>query len=103
MALGYRTEEREKARDEARAEAARRISRNDTLFASAEFGEFLREVAQRAGYFSANAVLPGFLAGYNAALRDIVNGLVVNSTRGPEWLRSYAADRCAARKCEEKR
>lgn len=98
---GRRFGRRAAACEQARAERARRIARNDALFANEDFGEFLREVAQRAGYFSANAVLPGFLAGYNAALRDVVNGLVVNSTRGPAWLCNYAADRSAQRNNEE--
>lgn len=103
MAMGYGTERRSAGREAARAERARRIARNDALFADEGFCEFLREVAQRAGYFSAGAAMPGFLAGYGAALRDVVNGLVVNSTRGPAWLCNYAADRSAARNDEERR
>lgn len=103
MAAGHGAERRAAERERSRADRARRTARNDALFGDEGFCEFLREVAQRAGYFSASADLPGFLAGYGAALRDVVNGLVVNSTRGPAWLCNYAADRSAARNDEERR
>lgn len=99
--LGYVNARREQA-DRASADTlADKIRRNDALFGSDDFRDFLEDVAHRAGYFSANAVLPGFLAGYNAALRDIVNGLVVNSKDGAKWLSAYATKVASARTKEE--
>ena len=68
-----------------------KIQRNDALFENANFRDFLADVANRALYFRPLTGLPDEALHATLALRDIVNGLVVNSSRGADWLREYAA------------
>ncbi len=82
--------ERRRAEDAARRAAA--SLRNDELLKSDNFRDFLAAIAGRAEYFHAEYSRPDeWYAGYHAALRDIVNGVVMNSSRGADWLRDYAA------------
>jgi len=89
------------AKEAAAARRAEYAARNDALLADGNFAEFLGEVADRARYLKAEFEGGGaWGAGYRAALRDLVNGIVVNSTRGPVWLGAYAAEKI--RKTTEK-
>lgn len=72
-----------------RSEASRR---NDELLENGNFRAFLAAIAARAGYFRASRPMPDeWGRGYRDALTDIVNGVVMNSTKGADWLRDYAA------------
>ena len=92
--LGYSDHEEAKRQQETKRSEA--VMRNDALFSSKNFRAFLATVADRAGYFAASASSrEEWFNGYAAALKDIVNGLIVNSTTGAEWLREYAAGKAA--------
>ena len=78
-----------------RAQSQRKHERNDALFEDGSFRDFLADVADRAGYLAAESPLDDWMRGYRAALRDLVNGLVVNSSRGAGWLSAYAATHLA--------
>lgn len=82
----------ERKREEAAARRAAASLRNDELLKSDNFRDFLAALANRAEYFHADYSRPDeWYAGYHAALRDIVNGVVMNSSKGADWLRDYAA------------
>ena len=66
------------------------IERNDALLESSAFRDFLAAVANRAGYMDGTFGLPEAERTRREALRDIVNGVIRNSSKGSEWLREYA-------------
>ena len=89
-------EVRRRTRDEARIA-------NDALLEGEAFRRFLAKVADRAGYLCAEWQSGGeWMQGYRAALRDIVNGVVVNSSSGAGWLMDYAAAKAAEKEKLEK-
>lgn len=89
-ALGYRQRpapQFAKSADELRA-------RNDDLFGFAPFRDFLADVARAANYLGrtwSGGVDP--MRDRQDGLRDLVTSVVVNSTKGPEWLRDLAKTR----------
>lgn len=79
------------ALEEIKARRAELSRRNDELLENDAFRAFLRELAGRAEYFSARYDLPSeWGRGYRDAYMDIVNGIVMNSSKGAEWLKDYA-------------
>lgn len=95
-----------RAADAAARKAARAAARLelDALMDDARFGAFMERIAERAGYFSAEAPRDEWTCGYRAALRDLVNGVVMNSSRGAAWLSAYAAGKAENReKTEEQK
>lgn len=98
--LGYNSKRNEEASAKAAERLNAKISRNDALFANADFCDFLNDLANRAVYFQP---INGCQDEYKTAalaLREIVNGLVLNSSRGAEWLRAYAAQAATKPKSE---
>lgn len=95
--LGLKAEAREEARKNERARIAADRQRNDDLLKNEAFRGFLSEIANRCGYFNAAMTNTDWMTGYVAALRDLVNGVVCNSSTGAEWLREYAAMTAAKR------
>lgn len=90
------------AEDERRARRAAAKLRNDGLLEIDGFRDFLAAIADRAEYFGADYSRPDeWYAGYHAALRDMVNGVVMNSSAGAEWLREYAAKKAARNEKQE--
>lgn len=82
----------EQASADRNARRAAAALRNDSLLGNADFSDFLAALANRAEYFHADYSRPDeWYAGYHAAFRDIVNGVVMNSSKGADWLRDYAA------------
>lgn len=96
-------ENADRRQSEAAARRAAASLRNDELLENANFRDFLAALAGRAEYFHAEYSRPDeWYAGYHAALRDIVNGVVMNSSRGADWLRDYAAREAEKRTKTEK-
>ena len=101
--FGSKDARQREAAEAAEARRAEFAARNDALLADGNFTEFLGEVADRARYLKAEYDGGGaWGAGYRAALRDLVNGIVVNSTHGPVWLGAYAAERTAKQQKKER-
>ena len=92
--MGLKSELVQKVAEERRARRAALRLRNDELLKDGNFRSFLAALADKAEYFHAEHSRPDeWYAGYHAAMRDIVNGVVMNSSAGAGWLRDYAANR----------
>lgn len=101
--MGRNAQRAEKKEAEQKARRAQSRLRNDTLLKSDAFCEFLSSVANLGGYFCAEySRQDPWHEGYHAALRDLVNGIVMNSSSGAAWLRDYAEKKAAEHKKTEK-
>ena len=89
-AFGVGEERRAAASAEMRERRRAAKERNDGLLGSAAFREVLAEIADRGELLAAARPMDDWRAGYVGADRDIVNGILANSTLGPEWLAEYA-------------
>lgn len=88
---------------ERRARRAANAAELDGLLEDARFRAFLGKLADRAGYIAAEAPRDEWTQGYRAALRDVVNGVVVNSSRGAAWLAAYVAGKAENRDKEDQK
>ena len=89
--LGFDRKRDDAARERMRAE--RRIRErtvNDALLDNENFREFLCDVANSCRLLDADGDMTPWWAGHNAALRNLVMGVVRNSAKGPKWLQGYA-------------
>ena len=101
--MGINAQRVEKQEAERKVRRAQSLLRNDTLLKLEEFRQFLSSVADLGGYFRAEySRQDPWYEGYHAALRDIVNGIVMNSSSGAVWLRDYAEKKAAEHKKVEK-
>lgn len=89
--LGYVSARAEEAAAKAAERLNAKVARNDALFANADFRDLLDDVAARALLLKPALGLAPECQAAALALRDLVCGLVVNSSRGATWLRDYAA------------
>ena len=89
---------REIAAAERRERLCAAIARNDALLRDEGFKAVLAELADRGELLSAARPMDDWRAGYVGAYRDIVNGILANSTLGPEWLAEYAKAKAKERK-----
>jgi len=89
--LGYTSKKTEQAVERQAERIVAKFARNDALFSSDAFRDFLTDLANRSLYFRSLTGLTDESRTAALTLRDIVSGIVVNSSRGAEWLRDYAA------------
>ena len=96
LGFGARAERLAELERRARERRARLSVRYDSLLEMSAFREFLDDLAD-AGRFLAERPCPSdeWEQGRVSALRSIVDDVVVNSSRGAEWLREYAVKRAA--------
>lgn len=100
--LGMKAEARTKALERAKAAKAVASLVNDRLLGNPDFIVFLNAVASRGGLLNASMQTSEWMNGYTSALKDLVFGIIKNSTKGVEWFRDYVARKSTETQPEKK-